>query len=81
MLTDGEPYDIDIHDPRYLLEDARQAVREAASHRVAVGGVNVLGDEASQRLTQVFGPRRHVALRRLDDLPKVLRELYERIAR
>lgn len=29
LLTDGEPHDIDVHDPRYLLEDLKQAVREA----------------------------------------------------
>lgn len=80
VLTDGEPYDIDIHDPRYLLEDARRAVLEAASHRVAVGGVNLLGDDAAGRMAQVFGHRRHVAARRLQDLPDALRGLYERIA-
>lgn len=80
VLTDGEPFDIDIHDPRYLLEDARQAVLEAASRRVAVGGVDVLGDQAEGRMTQVFGPRRHVAVRRLQDLARALQGLYERIA-
>ncbi|WP_018412801.1 nitric oxide reductase activation protein NorD [Methyloversatilis thermotolerans] len=29
VLTDGEPHDIDVHDARYLLEDLKQAVREA----------------------------------------------------
>lgn len=29
VLTDGEPHDIDVHDPHYLLEDLKQAVREA----------------------------------------------------
>ena len=80
VLTDGEPYDIDIHDPRYLLEDARRAVLEASSHRVAVGGVNVLGDEAATRMAKVFGHRRHVTARHLRDLPGALRDLYERIA-
>ena len=34
LITDGRPQDIDVHDPRYLLEDARQAVREAARRGV-----------------------------------------------
>ena len=34
LITDGKPQDIDVHDPRYLPEDARRAVREAARHGV-----------------------------------------------
>lgn len=30
LLTDGQPHDVDSHDPRYLLEDLRRARREAA---------------------------------------------------
>jgi nitric oxide reductase activation protein len=29
LVTDGEPHDIDIHDPSYLLEDLRRAVLES----------------------------------------------------
>lgn len=29
LVTDGEPHDIDIHDPSYLLEDLRRAVVES----------------------------------------------------
>lgn len=80
VLTDGEPFDIDIHDPRYLLEDARQAVLEAASRRVAIGGLDVLGDPTPGRMAQVFGHHRHVTVRQLADLPRALQSLYERIA-
>lgn len=80
VLTDGEPFDIDIHDPRYLLEDARQAVLEAASRRVAVGGLDVLGEPAQGRMAQVFGHRRHVTVRCLDELPHALQSLYGRLA-
>lgn len=30
MITDGDPHDVDIHDKRYLREDLRAALREAA---------------------------------------------------
>lgn len=36
VISDGETHDIDVHDPRYLSEDARQAVREARTQGVAV---------------------------------------------
>lgn len=85
VLTDGEPHDIDIHDPRYLLEDARHAVMEAASRRVAVGGIclddDMPRDDDAARMGQVFGHRRHVHVSRLSQLPGALRNLYERIAR
>lgn len=79
VLTDGEPFDIDIHDPRYLPEDARQAVLEATSRRVAVGGLHV-GQQSAAHMTPVFGARRHVAVRRIDDLPQALQDLYQRLA-
>ena len=36
FITDGEPHDIDIHDRRYLIEDARRAVLEAGRRDIAV---------------------------------------------
>lgn len=84
VLTDGEPHDIDIHDPRYLPEDARHAVMEAASRRVAVGGICLGGDTTDlpghRRMTQVFGHRRHVHVAQLAHLPGALQALYERMA-
>jgi nitric oxide reductase NorD protein len=36
VLTDGEPHDIDVHDPDYLRADLQRAAREAAAMGVAV---------------------------------------------
>jgi uncharacterized protein YegL len=36
VLTDGEPHDIDVHDPRYLSADLQRAAREAARMSVDV---------------------------------------------
>ncbi len=57
LLTDGRPHDVDVHDPQYLVEDARQAVREAARRGVWMQCVSL--DAAAWRpLQRVFGPGR-----------------------
>lgn len=37
LLTDGEPRDVDVHDPAYLAEDLRMAIAQAERAGVAVG--------------------------------------------
>ncbi|SFM42450.1 hypothetical protein SAMN05444747_105155 [Variovorax sp. OV329] len=58
VLGDGEPHDIDVHDPAHLVADARVAVREARRCGVRVvclrqSGSPVADVESSARL--VFG--------------------------
>jgi nitric oxide reductase activation protein len=36
LLTDGEPHDVDVHDPAYLPADLQRAAREATARGVAV---------------------------------------------
>ena len=36
LLTDGEPHDVDVHDPTYLPADLHRAAREARAQGVAV---------------------------------------------
>jgi hypothetical protein len=62
VLGDGDPYDIDLHDPRYLLEDARQAIAEARRRGVQVLGLG-LGQAAAARRAQLFGRRSTRTLR------------------
>lgn len=42
LVSDGNPHDVDIHDPRYLPEDLQRAAQEAGKC-----GVNVLGFEVA----------------------------------
>jgi len=35
LLTDGEPHDIDVHDKRYLVHDAKRAVEDQRSYGIA----------------------------------------------
>jgi len=60
LLTDGKPHDVDVFDPRYLLADARQAVREAARRHVLIECL-CLDQQALRSLRGVFG----AGLRRL----------------
>ncbi|MEJ5128261.1 VWA domain-containing protein [Comamonas sp. MYb21] len=56
VVTDGAPHDIDVHDKRYLIEDARHAVQEAkrAGVRVCCLAVDA---QADAYVRQIFGWR------------------------
>jgi nitric oxide reductase activation protein len=74
LLSDGEAHDVDVHDPRYLVEDARHAVRSAARRSVRVACVALRGeDPAAAR--RIFGRRGVQPLGALEALPQVLRRL------
>lgn len=80
LITDGEPHDIDIHDRRYLIEDARRAVMEAGRHGVAVFCVT-LDPAADHQVRHIFGAGRYRVLDHLDSLPRVLPPMMLRLSR
>ena len=80
VLTDGEPSDIDVVDPRDLVEDARRAVLGLRSRGIDVFGVT-LDPSGAGSGAAVFGRSQHMPVRRLEDLPARLAELYFRLAR
>jgi nitric oxide reductase NorD protein len=81
LLSDGQAHDIDVHDPNYLVEDARHAVRSAARRDTRIvcirwAGAGLLAEvEGSGGAARIFGPRRVVQLERLDHLPQAVRRL------
>jgi nitric oxide reductase NorD protein len=76
ILTDGQPHDIDCHDPRYLVEDARQAVTAAHDRGVTVHalgyGPHVADAAVGRCLDHIFGRGCWAPLRRVADLPRRL---------
>jgi nitric oxide reductase activation protein len=74
LFTDGQPHDVDVHDPRYLVEDARQAVREATRLGVKVQCL-CLDATAMPALRKLFGPGQVQLLRRHQDLPSAMQRL------
>ena len=56
VIGDGEPHDVDVHDPHYLVADARHAVREATRAGVTVSCVLPDGTDATAA-RRIFGRR------------------------
>ena len=80
VLTDGEPSDVDVPDPRDLVEDSRRAVLSLRAHGIDVFAV-VLGAHGAETAARMFGRAGYAALRRLEDLPARLSDLYFRLSR
>lgn len=78
VVTDGEPSDVDVADPRYLVEDARHAVQELAGRGIDAFCVGLAGAGAIP-LRRVFGRRNAVAIDRLERLPDKLASIYLRL--
>jgi hypothetical protein len=80
VLTDGEPSDVDVADPLDLVEDARRATLTLKAAGIDVFGVTPdptgIGSGAA-----VFGRNNNMPVRRLQDLPLRLSDLYFRLAR
>lgn len=77
VFSDGEPHDIDVHDPRYLVEDARQAVRSASQQGVRIVCVRFDTDGAADAV-RLFGRGGTTTLSHKRSLPRVLRRLLRR---
>jgi nitric oxide reductase activation protein len=68
VLTDGEPSDIDVEDPRYLIKDARQAVltlRRTGIDVLAFG----LGQRSFHALDRIVGHKRSLRVPQIGTLP------------
>jgi hypothetical protein len=78
VLTDGEPSDIDVQDPRYLVEDARQAA--LALRRTGIDVLSFgLGQGSFQALDRIVGHKRSLRVPRIDTLPERVMQLYAQL--
>jgi hypothetical protein len=79
VLTDGEPADIDVYDPKYLLFDAKRATEQNRALRVTSFCVG-LDRSAAASVKSIFGARNCMVFDQLGRLPQRLSELYLRLA-
>ncbi|MBB4222270.1 nitric oxide reductase activation protein NorD [Variovorax guangxiensis] len=79
LVTDGAPSDIDVHDPRYLIEDARQAVAEAREAGVRAACIAVDG-AADAYVRRIFGWRNYCIADDARSLPARLARMSARLA-
>ncbi len=67
VVTDGEPSDIDVHDPKYLLLDAKQAT--ISNRRLGVTSFCVgLDPNAEANVSCIFGAGNYSLLNQLESL-------------
>jgi hypothetical protein len=78
VLSDGHPHDVDVHDPHYLVDDARRAVHEAARSSVRTVCLVFAGQgtgEGSDKAERVFGNCDVRRIGELGDLPQAIARL------
>ncbi|NTV95181.1 MAG: VWA domain-containing protein [Thiobacillus sp.] len=74
ILTDGQPADVDVHDERLLIEDARRAVRELDQKGIFTYCIN-LDPKADEYVSDIFG-RQYTVVDNIQRLPEKLPELF-----
>lgn len=79
VITDGEPSDVDVHDSRYLTEDARQAVLMARQAGIRVCCLAV-DEKADGYVSHIFGWRNFGIADDARSLPQRLTHMSARLA-
>ena len=79
-MSDGEPSDVDIHDSKYLLFDAKKAAQTNGKLGVSSFCLG-LDSAAESNLRCIFGNGNYLLTDHLEQLPEVLGRLYLRLAR
>ena len=74
ILTDGQPADVDVHDEKLLIEDARRAVRELDQKGIFTYCIN-LDPKADEYVSDIFG-RQYTVVDNIARLPEKLPELF-----
>ncbi|MCP5249271.1 MAG: VWA domain-containing protein [Candidatus Accumulibacter sp.] len=79
VLTDGQPADVDVHDDRLLIEDARKSVEELDQQGIFSYCIS-LDRKADEYVSDIFG-RRYSVIDRVERLPERLPELFMALTR
>lgn len=74
VLTDGEPFDIDVSDERHLIEDTRKAVQELDQQGIYTYCIN-LDKKADDYIGDIFG-KQYTVIDNVDRLPERLPQLF-----
>ena len=74
LLSDGQPHDVDVHDRRYLVDDARHAVHHARRRAVRMACL-AIGRDAEPDALRIFGRGGTQVLNDTTALPRALRRL------
>jgi nitric oxide reductase activation protein len=74
VLTDGEPADVDVHDERSLIEDARKAVQELDQEGIYSYCIN-LDPKADEYVADIFG-KQYTVVDNIARLPEKLPQLF-----
>ncbi|MGM0517524.1 MAG: nitric oxide reductase activation protein NorD [Pseudomonadota bacterium] len=74
VLTDGEPHDVDVREPKRLSADAREAVRELDADGVFTWCIS-LDPRADEYVGDIFG-HHHTVVDRVERLPEALPRLF-----
>jgi nitric oxide reductase NorD protein len=75
ILSDGKPNDLDLYEGRYGFEDTRMAIISAKQRGLTPYCVTIDRDGLSY-LPHLFGPRGYAVIRRPEELPQRLPQLY-----
>ncbi|GKQ49777.1 hypothetical protein BRSPCE3_06320 [Bradyrhizobium sp. Ce-3] len=75
VLTDGEPSDVDVPDPHYLVEDARRAAQQLRRRGTDIFAFGV-GEHRFPQLDRIFGERYALRVPRIEVLPQRVMQLY-----
>jgi nitric oxide reductase activation protein len=79
VVTDGEPSDVDVHDRKYLVQDAKHAT-ERNRRRGICGFCVGLDRDAEPALRTMFGAGNYIVLDQLEALPRKLSQLCGRLS-
>lgn len=74
VLTDGEPFDIDVSDERHLIEDTRKAVQELDQLGIYTYCIN-LDKKADDYIGDIFG-NQYTVIDNVERLPERLPQLF-----
>ncbi|HEX7923164.1 MAG TPA: VWA domain-containing protein, partial [Bradyrhizobium sp.] len=75
VLTDGEPSDVDVPDPQYLVEDARRAAQQLRRRGTDIFAFGI-GEDRFPQLDRIFGERYALRVPRIEVLPQRVMQLY-----
>ena len=78
VITDGEPSDIDVHDPRYLMMDAKKACEGLMRHGIQPFCMS-LDSRADKYVSTIFGRRNFLVMDKIARLPEKLPLIYLRM--